>query len=277
MKNKDQHSPTSAPTIYRVGGVRFFNARPLLYQLASQPEVHLQEAPPARLADDLNQSKFHAALVPSIDYQVTQNQWTIVPGVAIGSTGAVLTVQVFSRVPFEQIDTLACDLDSHTSVILAQILFHHCFSKKLNIIPLTDAPESHDAVLLIGDKVLPHLNHWPHQLDLGWQWNQLTGLPFVYAFWALPDPSHCDSLVSILQQTAQQGLSNFDDIIGDHADAYGFTPDLARQYFTENLSFDFGSTQHRGLARFYELAFELDLAPANRPLNLYSTPEKVSL
>lgn len=275
MESKTQYLSAPESGRYKVGGVRFFNARPLLYQLASQPGVHLQEAPPARLAEDLNQAKFHAALVPSIDYQKSESQWTIVPHVAIGSDGAVLTVQVFSRVPFEQIDTLACDLESHTSVVLAQILFHHCFNKTLNIIPLTDARESHDAVLLIGDKVLDHLGRWRYQLDLGQQWKELTRLPFVYAFWALPDPTHCDSLVATLQETAQQGLGCLDEIISDHAEAYGFTSDLARQYFTENLSFEFGPDQQCGLARFYELAFELGLIPHQRPLNLYVPQEQL--
>jgi len=274
MNSKTQHLSDSASG-YTVGGVRFFNARPLLYGLEDRPEIHLVEAPPAHLADDLNQGKFHAALVPSIDYQMTQNHWTILPQVAIGSHGEVLTVQIFSRCPLERIETLACDLDSHTSVVLAQILFQKCYNKKLNIVPLTDEPDSHTAVLLIGDKVLPHLNQWPHQLDLGGQWNQLTGLPFVYAFWALPDPANCEPLVALLQQAAQQGLANLDEIISP-ANDYGFTHDQARQYLTKNLSFEFGPDQQQGLTRFYQLAHELNLTPNNRPLNLYREPIPIS-
>lgn len=258
---------------YRVGGVRFFNARPLLYGLGDQAEIQLAEAPPARLADDLNLGKFHAALVPSIDYQRTGQTWTIVPEIAIGSAGAVLTVQIFSQNPLDQIDTLACDLDSHTSIALAQIIFHQRFNKKINIIPLTDDPHNHDAVLLIGDKVLPHLDQWPQQMDLGRQWQQLTGLPFVYAFWALPENQPVDQLMPILNQAARNGLANLDDIIHSFAADHGFTPDLAHQYLTQNLTFDFSPAHHQGLMRFYEIACELNLIPHLRPLNLYTKQE----
>ena len=274
MSEKVQHESDSTPE-YKVGGVRFFNARPLLYGLEDQAQIELEEAPPANLADDLNQGKYHAALVPSIDYQMTENHWTILPQMAIGSDGAVLTVQVFSRCPLEEIETLACDLDSHTSVVLAQIVFQKCFGRKLNIVPLANGPDSHTAVLMIGDKVLPHLDRWPYQLDLGQQWKELTGLPFVYAFWALPDPTHCEPLVAMLQQAARRGLANIEEMIGKAKD-YGFTPDLARQYLTENLSFAFGAPQQKGLIRFYELAFECNLTPNNRPLNLYLDPIPVS-
>jgi chorismate dehydratase len=275
MNNKTQHELTS-PAGYQVGGVRFFNARPLLYGLEAQGEIELVEAPPAHLADDLNQGKFHAALVPSIDYQMTSNPWTILGQMAIGSNGPVLTVQVFSRCRFEEIKTLACDLDSHSSVVLAQILFQQCFNTKLNIVPLADDPDSHTAVLLIGDKVLEHLDRWPHQLDLGEQWDRLTGLPFVYAFWALPDPAKCEPLVAFLQEAARQGMAHLEEMI-DQANDYGFSPDLARQYLTENLSFELGPEQRRGLTRFYELAYDLNLIPRNRPLNFYLEQEPISV
>ena len=51
-------------------------------------------------------------------------------------------------------------------------------------------PGRYQSVLLIGDKVVtdaPPEERYPYQMDLGAAWKELTGLPFVYAVWSVPD------------------------------------------------------------------------------------------
>src|SRR6266545_3592726 len=45
-----------------------------------------------------------------------------------------------------------------------------------------------DAALLIGDPALflDHERLGAEKIDLGEQWTSMTGLPFVWAFWAVP-------------------------------------------------------------------------------------------
>ena len=58
--------------------------------------------------------------------------------------------------------------------------------------PLKSDGLAHDtARLLIGDKVVtdaPPTDRYPHQMDLGEAWKDLTGLPFVYAMWMCRGP-----------------------------------------------------------------------------------------
>src|SRR5436190_20439407 len=43
-----------------------------------------------------------------------------------------------------------------------------------------------DAVLLIGDRAMrAALPGYPYSYDLGQEWTEWTGLPFVYAVWAV--------------------------------------------------------------------------------------------
>jgi len=223
----------------------------------------------------IDQGHAHAALTPSIDYQLSQRQWIILPVAAIGARREVLTVRVFSRTPIDQIQILYCDTESHTSVALVQIVWRLLFNQKLTIKPLTAEPSTLPAVLLIGDKVIPHLNHWPYEYDLGRAWSDLTDLPFVFAFWAAPADQKLDALLEILKQSYQQGMAHIDQIIDKYAAQHGFPPELAHKYLTEHLFFDFDEPQKLALQKFYQLAHQLELIPQCRPLQFYPQPAQV--
>ncbi|MCH9022160.1 MAG: hypothetical protein IID32_05295, partial [Planctomycetes bacterium] len=217
------------------------------------------------------------ALIPSIDYQQSPNPLTILPAGAVCSVGEVLTVRVFSKVPLSQIDTLCCDPDSHTSIVLAQIIWKFKYNRRLKIVPLQTRREITDdtSILLIGDKVLDQLDRWPFELDLGLTWHQLTHLPFVYAFWVAPGNIEAGPLVDILREATLRGVANLSRIADLYGPQHGFDPALAEKYLSQHLSFTFGPQEMRGLTRFYQLAHELDLIAENRPLNLYQPQEPI--
>src|SRR5205085_822361 len=107
---------------------------------------------PAKLIDLLRENRADVALLPVIDYQ-RMDGLCIVPTGGIGSDGETLTVRIFSRTPIEQIQTLACDNESHTSVALAKIVLAEQFAIRPELIELS-ATRSNSAQLLIGDKVV---------------------------------------------------------------------------------------------------------------------------
>ena len=273
--NKKKSNEALLPQPYQVGSVYFLNSRPLTYQLEDQDEVSLDYAAPSSLAGAIEEGSLHAALIPSIDYQLSSKPLTILPAGAVCSVGEVLTVRVFSKTPLSQIDTLYCDSDSHTSIVLAQIIWKLKFNRRLTIAPLQTSGEftEDSSILLIGDKVLEQLDQWPHELDLGLAWNQLTDLPFVYAFWVASGFVEAGPLVEILRQAYLRGVANLGRIAELFGPQHGFDPALAEKYLSHHLSFTFGPQEMRGLAKFYQLAHEFDLITENRPLNLYRQQE----
>ena len=274
VKNDPNQYPLLPGPPYTVYAVSYFNTRPLIHNLDQNPEVRLHVAPPAYLAQMLDHGLAHAALIPSIDYQLSQQQWVILPVAVIGTRQEVLTVRVFSRTPIDQIQTLYCDTESHTSVALVQIVW--ALSKqKLTIKPLTTDPSALPAVLLIGDKVIPQLNQWPCEFDLGGAWTDLTGLPFVFAFWAAPADQNLDTLIEILKKSWQQGMAHIEQIVDKYAAQHGLQPELAHKYLTENLCFDFGEPQKLALQKFYQLAHQLNLTAGIRPLCIYPLSRKL--
>ena len=254
----------------RIGVVSFFNARPLTYGLAENPLVELSTHVPAELGEALGECKVDAALIPSVDYQESDGEWLVLGGGAIASCGEVLTVRVFSREPLEQVGQLACDGDSHTSVVLARIVWRLRFGRELDVVELNGVADSQGGVLLIGDKVLKELGKWPYELDLGAAWTELTGLPFVYAFWAVRGDCDTRGIEGVLEQARREGVANVDDIVGRYAERHGFSCELGRRYLTENIRFELGEQERKGLVRFYELAHEFGLVPRCRPLRMYA-------
>jgi chorismate dehydratase len=252
---------------FRIGSVSYLNAKPLIHGLDRQPDLDVQLDVPARLLDGLASQRFDVALLPVIDYQRLPDL-RIVPSGGIGCDGAALTVRIFSPLPIQQITTLACDIESHTSVALARIILSRQYGIAPNLIDL--AQPTGGAMLLIGDKVVTHEPPaMPHQLDLGAAWKELTGMPFVFALWIARPRVELGDLPQRLQLAKQQGLANLQSIVDTYALPAGWPRDLALQYLSDNLKFDVGPAQLDAIRLFHDLAAQHALIPSPRPLQLY--------
>ena len=239
----------------RIGSVSFLNAKPLIYGLEEADELDLQLDIPSRLLDGLLEARFDVALLPVIDYQRMPGLRLLTSG-GIGSDGPTLTVRIFSPVPIEQIATLACDTDSHTSVALARILLAERFGIRPEFVALSSSQaDPRSARLLIGDKVVceepPGL---PHQLDLGQAWKEETGLPFVFAAWMARDGIELGDLPQRLERAKREGRTQIESLITRHAIPRGWPADIAREYLTERLQYDIRPAHLAAIRLFHQLA-----------------------
>lgn len=249
---------------WRIATVCYLNARPLIYGLDADHRVELISGVPSSLARFLDDDLCHAALVPVVDYQRSTEQWCIIPAGCIGSYGVTYTVRLFSCGPPEQVTTLWCDTDSHTSVILAGIILRKVYGSH-PVLASLDAGipptlEPGQAALLIGDKVVSSAVHNATvQVDLGQQWRELTGLPFVFAVWMARPDRDLGDLPDILTRARVAGQQACGRIASAYAEVHGFSQALAYTYLTENIAYDFGPDQLRGMQEFYRLADQLHL------------------
>ncbi|MDQ3440582.1 MAG: menaquinone biosynthesis protein [Planctomycetota bacterium] len=258
-------NPESDRKTLRLGSVSFVNARPLIYGLDAQPDVQLTLDVPANLLDGLRASRFDLALLPVIDYQ-RMDGLAVLPAGGIGSDGHTLTVRIFSRTPIEQIRTLACDPDSHTSVALARVVLSRAYDLRPEFVELRrDDSISCDAQLLIGDKVIcEEPRGYPHQLDLGEAWKDLIGMPFVFAAWMGRVESIDSFADATLRRAKREGLANVDEIVQQYAVPRGWPANTAREYLTRYLQFDIGERQLEAIRTFHRFAAE-DGIIANPP------------
>lgn len=251
----------------RVGAVNYLNTKPLIKHLARlAPGVELVLDVPSQLALDLAEGRLDVGLIPSIEY-FRSGHYTILPGISISSYGPVLSVKLCSKVPFEKITRVALDEGSRTSIALTDVLLHHLFDchPRTEPLPLHKDPieSSADAVLVIGDRAIRIADGtYPFTLDLGYEWSRWTGLPFVFAFWAVADGVEISSeLHQAFLLAKERGRAEIPQIAAAEARLLGLDETRCRYYLEHVIRHELGDDELAGLSRFAELAAGRGLIP----------------
>lgn len=259
------------PPPIRVGAVSYLNSKPLIEDLeglADNAELMLDY--PSLLADDLAAGRIDVGLIPSIEVLRSSN-YEVISNACVATQGPVLSVKLYSRVPLGKIRRLALDMGSRTSATLVRILLAEQYGVVPEVEPLpidqTIEATTADAILLIGDRAI----HTPSTKfvatwDLGEEWFRWTGLPFVFAMWAVRRDQETGSLETSLCQARDKGVTLLDEIACREAPELGIEVSVAQSYLKNNLSFYLGPAECCGLRLFQELAIKTGLAPEGVPL-----------
>jgi chorismate dehydratase len=258
----------------RLGAVSYLNTKPLVYGLDAQPDLFtLRFDVPAVCATLLHEGGVDVGLIPAIEY--FRGDYAIVPGVAIGSDGPIASVAVFSRVPIDRVQTLALDISSRTSVALTRVLCANRWRISPSFVPAEPDLEAMlaraDAALIIGDPALAidPAAHGVIKTDLGTEWHDLTGLPFVYAMWCGRAGAVEATHVKALNAARDCGMAHVTAIAREYANGSLAREAQALTYLSDNLKYQLGPREIDGLRRFHELAAELGIVPAMREPNFY--------
>ena len=259
----------------RLGAVSFLNTRPLVYGLDRQTgRFALRFDVPAKCAALLHEHKIDLGLIPSVEY-LQGTDYRIVPGVAIASDGPVGSVALFSRLATSEIRSIAVDTSSRTSVALLRILCTRWLEIEPTFVSMVpDLPAMFqvcDAALIIGDNALftRHEALGLEKIDLGEEWIGMTGLPFVYAFWAGRPGAAGPDDIAALQEARDLGVAAAGTIARQAFPDSQENAVRAADYLRENVRYALGEREEAGLRMFYSLAAELGLVPMTRPLRLF--------
>jgi predicted solute-binding protein len=255
----------------RLGAVQYLNARPHVFGLERSPRFDIRFDLPSRCAELLHDGAIDVGLIPSIEYLRGRSRYCIVPGVAIASRGPVESVALYTNKDPSDIRSIALDIGSRTSVALVQVL---C-AREFGVRPRLEASgpdvasmlQRCDAALIIGDTALfldprtANRGQGVTKIDLGTVWTRLTGLPFVYAFWAGEPAALEPEDVRRLQSACADGVAHIDEI------ARAAFEDAARQavaarYLRDNIKYDLGEQELAGLELFYRYAAEAGVVTA---------------
>lgn len=236
--------PVQIDSAIRLGSVPYLNAKPLTYALYTPPT----KLEPTKLAAELRAGHLDVALVPVIEVlDAPEDTYRVANHIAIGSEHSVYSVYLNYTVPLQKVRTVALDPASKTSVELARLIlekFHRLTPRYVS----TDEPA--DAQLLIGDLAIAHRQAYPQQnyLDLATAWREYTGLPFVFAVWAIRLPFwKAFGVARRLRAAKAIGMKQRDEIAK--------TP-FERQYLTKHLCYDLGRPQKKAIALFAEMLAE---------------------
>jgi len=265
----------------RLGHIQFINCLPLYYGMVKNDvllDVDLVKAAPRDLARMLLDGQLEVAPIPAIEYARHADDLVLLPDIAISSDGEVQSILLLSKVPAAELGgrTVALTDTSRTSQVLTRVLLARRWGVAPDYVEMPpDLPamlRDAEAALLIGDEALRAYWEPPEGLfayDLGAEWTAWTGLPMVYAVWAVrrdfakTEPGAVLAVSDALSASLAYCRAHLDDISEYAARWEPFSADRFRSYF-DALQFRYEPRYREGLVRFLGEAVrvgELDAVP----------------
>jgi chorismate dehydratase len=263
----------------RVGHIQFLNCLPLYWGLMRSGallDVDLHKDTPDRLNSALVAGDLDIGPISLVEYLRNADQLLLLPNLAVGSDGPVLSVNLVSTLPLPELDgrRIALGSTSRTGVLLAQMLL----AGRYGVTPeyfrcppdLTEMLLEADAAALIGDVALRALYEAPRRgltvTDLGQAWREWTGLPMVFAVWAVrrdfaeANPGRVKEVHEAFLRSRDLSLRELDEVATAAARWESFDAATLGSYFRA-LDFSLGARQVDGLREFARRAAELGAVP----------------
>ncbi len=219
----------------------------------------------AELNDLLAAGELDVSVVSAVEYARDAAAYQLLPDLAISCDGPVHSVALFSRRPLEQLDgaTILRSASSRTSILLLELLCRHRWGIQPRFATVRAEPQDlagldgipHDAVLVIGDAALQlqASGRYPVVHDLGAEWHEWTGLPFVFAVWAARRESPLADVRKIhrtLLESRAWGLQHLDELAEESAAETGIDSAMCRAYLGD-LDYALGERHLAGLTEFF--------------------------
>jgi len=259
----------------RIAAISFLNTAPLMWDFEHTDlgrKFEIISTVPSECAEMLRIGAADIGIVPVVAYNLIPDL-RVIPDVAIATKGSVRSILLVSKVPLEEIRTVAADSSSRTSVVLARVLFRKWMGggrQFTSMPPQLDAMlESCDAALVIGDPALRVDRGRYICYDLAEEWKRVTGHSFVFAFWAVRALALSETdldLPRIFQQSRDHGSANINALAREWAPRVGISETAVRTYFTENIDYSLDEENLAGLQLFFRHAVDCALLPAAKPL-----------
>ncbi|MGK5640885.1 menaquinone biosynthetic enzyme MqnA/MqnD family protein [Streptomyces sp. URMC 126] len=249
--------------------MQFLNCLPLYWGLARTGallDLDLSKDTPERLSEAIIRGDLDIGPVTLVEYLRHADELVAMPDIAVGCDGPVMSCMLVSQVPLKELDgaRVALGSTSRTSVRLAQLLL----SEQIGVEPeyFTCPPDlslmmrEADAAVLIGDAALRASLHYAPKLglevhDLGRMWKEWTGLPFVFAVWAVRrdylarEPETVRKVHQAFLASRDLSLEEVGKVAEQAARWEAFDAELLERYFT-TLDFRFGPRQLEGVMEF---------------------------
>ncbi len=266
----------------RVGRISYINVAPVYYGLDRniKPDwLELITAPPAELNKKLEEGSIDISPVSSAAYAKNYKDWLIMPDFSISSDGAVLSVLLVSHSPIDKLDgkKIILSEESASAASLVRYFLSSMGSEPQFISSRVCNPSDTDntvaAALVIGDAALTEdwSGSFEYVYDLGALWKEKTGLPFVFAIWAVrkdfveKKPGRLSEILTLFVESKNQGKVNYPSIIKAASQKTGLTVDLCEKYF-EYLDCDLGERNIKGLETFFDGLYKYNIISDRVPV-----------
>lgn len=257
----------------RISAISFLNTAPLMWDFEHAPTSELTEnfdityTVPSSCARALTDGSADIGIIPAVMYAAIPDL-VVIPDIAIAARGPVRSIRLVSKVPLTQVQTVAADTSSRTSVALTRVILNRWYGVNPDMVPmdpdLTPMLDRCDAALIIGDPALLIEGQTKYPVyDLAELWQQETGKPFVFAVWAVRKKAlrECKrglDVSGIFQHSRDEGVrqDSIATIARDWSPRLGLSEAIIESYLTKNIYYYLDEPCLDGLRTFYEYAAE---------------------
>jgi chorismate dehydratase len=274
----------------RIGMVKYINTAPI-YEVwkaeVKQPDWQVVEASPSSLNRMLAADKLDLGFVSSYEYCARPHKYKILSDLSISATGPVGSVFLFTKRPVRELhgEQILITGQSDTSVCLLKIILEEFLGiqpggyERAELFGEHERLNSFPGVMAIGDEALRihGEKRYPVQLDLADFWHQQTGLPFVFAVFAIREEflkEHGDEACRIHQallSCKEKGLTRLPEISSRIARRIPMDRDACLHYLS-SMEYDLSEKKQQALTRFFSYLIQRGEADAAAlPLKIFSS------
>lgn len=253
----------------RVGHIQFLNCLPIYWGLVKSGlllDMDLVKDTPDQLSQALVAGDLDIGPISLVEFLRHADQLVVLPQLAVGSDGPVMSCNLVSQVPLDQLDgePVALGSTSRTTVELARLVLAERYgvTPRYLVCPpdLGQMMQEASAAVLIGDPALRATLYDADRFgldvhDMGLAWRELTGLPMVFAVWAVrreflaAHPELVREVHAGFLRSRDLSLAEVDKVAEQAARWEAFDASELRRYFT-TLDFSLGERQLAGIAEF---------------------------
>jgi len=240
---------------YKISIVNYYNTTPFLYGIDHhkvkeqlQLELDIPSVCAAKLkAKSVDIGVVPVAILPELD------QYEIITDYCIGAVGRVDSVKLFAEKPLDEITHVLLDYQSRTSVTLVQVLNQYFWKKNIQFINAGPGFENEvkgtTGAVIIGDRTFG-LTKYPYQYDLAYEWEQYTGLPFVFACW-VSNRKLDDTFVADFNEALRYGVEHVREAVNEKPNP---TPGFdSYDYLQHKISYPLDARKREALEKFLTL------------------------
>lgn len=252
----------------RLGKIGYLNVLPIYHPLETglvSNDFEIVSGPPSALNRLMDENALQISATSSVEYARHPEKYYLIPDIAIGSRGPVQSVLLLSRMPVSRLEgrTILVSSQTHTSAALLKVLMKEHWNIRSNFITgdattLLEEGKLPDAILCIGDEALElrSREEYPVRIDLGEEWRDRTGLPFIFGVWIVQreawdaNRENMNRACTTLLEAKQWGVDNIRAMCTLASESSHLNSVEMCSYF-DGLVYSLGPEEQDGLCHFY--------------------------
>ena len=238
----------------KIGEMPYLNSE--IFYLNRISDFNYINLTPKKMGVAISEMKINAGPISLVDFFKTDNL-NLLNNYCVATKKSANSVFLFSEKKIDDIEDIYITNETSTSVKLLKTLNHFYWKNKQ--IVYRKNPTNCKSKLIIGDSALKMLNNsdFKYKYDLGHEWNNLTGLPFVFALWAYNKLG--DNELKELENSINLGLDNLNDsleiIVRKNKRIYLSKSEIIN--YLEGFSYRVGNLEEKAINTFKEMYNEI--------------------